>query len=172
MAWASFRSRHAPVIAGFARRCGAGAQDIDDIIQDVMAGFFKASGDFDYDPARGRFRGWLKTAAVRAAVRIKGKNLRFGGVPLDEVKELELAVDPLWNDIWERQLVSRALQQLKETSGDTLAFRAFEQYALLDRSAEEVATELGTSVDNVHQAKTRITRRLRDLVARLRENNE
>jgi RNA polymerase sigma factor (sigma-70 family) len=172
MAWATFRARYAPVVAGFARRCGADAQDIDDIVQDVMTGFFEKSGDFAYDPAKGRFRGWLKTATVRAAVRRKGKNLRLQGVPLNEVPEVELAVDPLWNDIWEQELVSRALRQLKKSIGQSLAFRAFEQYVLLDRPAEAVASELGTSVDNVHQAKTRITRRLRELVGHLREKDD
>jgi len=32
-----------------------------------------------------------------------------------------------------------------------------------------VARDLGTTVDNVHQAKSRYTRRLREVVAKLRE---
>lgn len=51
-------------------------------------------------------------------------------------------------------------------------FRAFEQYVLLDRSAEIVAKELGTSVNNVHQAKTRITKQLRDTIQYLRERED
>ena len=170
-AWSEFRRRYAPIVAGFAKRCGASPQDIDDIIQDVITAFFAVSGEFAYDPAKGRFRGWLKTCTVRAAVRRAGKNLRFRGTPLDEVPQLELAIEPMWTDVWEEQLVSRALDQLREKSGGSLAFRAFEQYVLLDRDAAVVAKELSTSVDNVHQAKTRMTRQLREFVGKLREQD-
>jgi DNA-directed RNA polymerase specialized sigma24 family protein len=50
-----------------------------------------------------------------------------------------------------------------------LPFRAFEQYVLLDRAADAVAKELDTTVENVHQAKSRMARRLRELVRQLRE---
>jgi RNA polymerase sigma-70 factor (ECF subfamily) len=172
MAWSEFRSRYAPVIAGFAKRCGASNQDIDDIVQDVITGFFSVSGDFVYDPAKGRFRGWLKTCTVRAAVRRAGKNLHFRGMRLDEIPQVELAVEPMWVDVWEQQLVARALHELRREADDSLAFRAFEQYVLLDRPAEVVARELSTTVGNIHQAKSRMTRRLRELVGHIREDEE
>src|SRR3954467_14990979 len=148
LAWSEFTTRYAPVIAGFAKRCGANRQDIDDIIQDITTAFFAISHEFAYDPAKGRFRGWLKTCTVRSAIRRAGKNLRYRGVPLEAVPEVELAVEPLWNDVWEEQLVSRALQMLRETSGESLPFRAFEQHVLLDRPSATVAQELKTSVEN------------------------
>lgn len=171
LAWSEFRSRYAPIIAAFAAKCGASRQDIDDIIQDVLTSFLGACGEFMYDPSKGRFRGYLKTCTVRAAIRRAGKNLRFRGTPLDEIPQAELAVEPIWNDVWEQQLVSEALRVVRDECQDSLAFRAFEEYVLLDRTAETVATELGTSVNNVHQAKTRITKQLREAVLRLRESD-
>lgn len=172
LAWHEFRSRYAPVIAGFAKKCGATPQDIDDIIQDVMTSLLTAGDRFVYDPSKGRFRGWLKTCTVRAAIRRAGKNLRFRGVPLDELPQAELAVEAEWNDIWEQQLVARGLAALREECGGSTAFRAFEQYVLLDRDAAIVAAELETSVNNVHQAKSRMTARLREVVQRLRVEEE
>ena len=168
-AWVEFRARYAPMIAGFAKRCGANRQDIDDIIQDVMTGFVTAAEAFVYDPAKGRFRGWLKTCTVRAALRRAGKNLRFQGVPLDSVQQPELAVEPLWNDVWEKELMARALADLRQRYGGESTYRAFEQYVLFDRSAADVATELKISIDRVYQAKTRLTKELRDAVARATE---
>jgi RNA polymerase sigma-70 factor (ECF subfamily) len=169
LAWTEFRTLYGPIIGGFAKRCGASRQDIDDIIQDVMTSFFSVSDDFAYDPARGRFRGWLKTCTVRTSLRRAGKNLKFRGVAFDQVPQIELAVEPVWADVWEQQLVARALEALRRSSGNNLAFRAFEKYVLLDRAVDEVARDLGTTVDNVHQAKSRYTRRLREVVAKLRE---
>jgi len=168
MAWAEFRARYAPVIAGFAAKCGASRQDIDDIIQDVMTGFLGKSGEFVYDPSKGRFRGYLKTCTVRAAIRRAGKNMRFRGLPLSELPEAEVAVDQIWDDVWEQQLIAQALRIVREESSDSVTFRAFEQYVLLDRSADIVAAELKTTVNNIHQAKSRITKRLREVVEMLR----
>ena len=169
LAWNEFHARYAPVIAGFAKKCGASRQDIDDIIQDVMTGILRVGGEFAYDPNKGRFRGWLKTCTVRSAIRRNGKNLRFRGVPLEELSQLGIAVDAEWIDVWEQQLVARAVLIIRNECGTSLPFRAFEQYVLLDRNAEIVAHELGTSVDSVYQAKTRITKRLREVVQRLTE---
>lgn len=167
-AWRDFQARYAPIIAGFASRCGASRQDIDDLVQDVMTALL-AQPDFRYDPGRGRFRSFLKTITVRAAIRRAGKNLRFQGVPLDQLDEVAIAVEPLWNDLWEQELIAQALRVVRMENADSLAFRAFEQYVLLDRPAEDVAAELNTSVNNVHQAKSRITRMLREAVQRLRQ---
>ena len=169
LAWSEFRTRYAPVIAGFARKCGASDQDIDDIIQDVITWFLAASGEFAYDPSRGRFRGWLKTCTVRTAIRRAGKNLRFRNLPLEDVPQLELAADADWNEHWEKQLVSRALVILRKECGESVTFRAFEKYVLLDVKPEIVAHELQTSVNSVHQAKTRLTKRLREIVQQLTE---
>ena len=84
----------------------------------------------------------------------------------------EIAVEPVWNDVWEQQLVARALSMLRNEQSASLAFLAFEQYVLFDRPAETVAAELGTSVNNVHQAKTRMTKLLNETVQRLREHED
>ncbi len=169
VAWCDFRAKYAPIVGGFCKAMGASAQDIDDIIQDVMLGFFGVSDEFRYSPERGRFRGFLKVCTVRAAQRRAGKNLRHRGKPLEEIGADDLAIDHVWNDVWEQELLARALDQLRREIGGTLAYRAFEQYVLLDRSAGEVASELGTNVNNVHQAKTRITKQLRETLQKLRE---
>ncbi|HEX3356353.1 MAG TPA: sigma-70 family RNA polymerase sigma factor [Tepidisphaeraceae bacterium] len=171
-AWQEFFSRYRPVIAGFAKRCGANQQDIDDIVQDVTTSFLSVSREFTYNPAKGRFRGWLKTCTVRATIRRSAKAMKFQGVSLEGREDIEPVFDPIWEDVWEQKLVGIALNHLRQNSGDGLTFRAFERYVLLDRPAQDVAKELGTTVENVYQAKTRMTKRLRDLVGQLREADD
>ncbi len=166
--WDEFRRRYAPVIAGFAARCGAKTQDLDDIVQDVLTAFICAEKDFVYDRGRGRFRGYLKTITVRSTIRRIGRNARFRGVALEDLPDAAAAVEPVWDDVWEQELVAQAIARVKQERKGDATFRAFEQYVLLDRSAEVVAGELGISVDSVHQAKTRITKRLREVVQILR----
>lgn len=134
-----------------------------------MASFFSSSGNFVYAPARGKFRSYLKTCTVRAAVKLHGANLRFRGIPLDQIPEPEQSVEPMWNDVWEEQLVAQALKLLRTSQENSATYRAFEEYVLRDRAANVVANELGLSENSVHQAKSRMTKLLRETVARLRE---
>jgi RNA polymerase sigma-70 factor (ECF subfamily) len=58
-------------------------------------------------------------------------------------------------------LVRRALELIRRDFEEQ-TFRAFWRTAVDDRTAAEVATELGTTVDAVYQAKSRVLRRLRE----------
>lgn len=169
LAWEEFRIRYAPIIARFATKCGATSADVDDIVQEVMTAFFTRSGEFVYDRSKGRFRSYLKTCTVRAAIRRAGSNLKFRGVPLDQVPEPEEVVEPAWNDAWEEQLVAQGLTLLRTSHGNSVTFKAFEEYVLRDRAAGDVAAELGITENSVHQAKSRTTKQLREIVTKLRE---
>jgi RNA polymerase sigma-70 factor, ECF subfamily len=171
LAWQDFHRCYAPMIAGFARKMGAKAQDREDIVQDVMAGLFSAARQFVYDPRKGRFRGFLKVCTFRAVRRRMGQNLKFQGVPITRIDPEALEVDQIWNDVWEHGHLRRALRKTRERYQATPAmfrtYRAFELFALLEQPAERVAERLGMSVDGVHQAKSRITKALREAVAEL-----
>ena len=109
IAWSDFRARYAPVIAGFAIKLGVKTQDIDDIIQDVMLGFFAASPTFVYDPSKGRFRSYLKVCTMRVLRDRAGKTARLRSVPLDQATDDSIEFDQIWNDVWEQELLKRAL---------------------------------------------------------------
>jgi RNA polymerase sigma-70 factor (ECF subfamily) len=154
------------MIAGFARKMGARAQDREDVVQDVMTNLFSAAAQFRYDPRKGRFRGFLKVATFRAVRRRLGQNVKFQGVRLTKVNPDALEVDQVWNDVWEHEHLRRALRELREKHQASeqmyRTFRAFEMFGLLEQPATEVAARLGMSVDAVHQAKSRITKALRE----------
>ena len=161
--WAEFYELYAPIIAGFGRRMGARAQEAEDLVQDVLKAFFCASPEFSYDPQRGRFRGYLKTC-----VRNKLRELRRRSGPATTSLEIEPSderVESAWEDVWETEKLHRALQLTRDryaTNADRQrTFRAFEMCTLLGRSTEEVAAELQLTVESVRQAKSRVSRALR-----------
>ena len=167
-AWREFCDRYRRVIGGFAARCGADRQDVQDIVQDVLTGFLSNEGNFVYDPAKGRFRGYLKTCTIRATIRRMGKNARFRGMPLDELPDAAASVEPVWDDVWEQQLVAQAIATVRDQRESDATFQAFERYVLLNEPAEKVAKELGIELNSVYQAKTRITRELQGVLSGLR----
>ena len=171
IAWQEFHAHYAPAIAGFARRLGAPASDLDDIVQEVLVGFFSKSPTFAYDPSRGRFRGYLKTCTchvLRKRARPVGAT---AGVPLERIDPEALEVEQAWDDVWEQQLLRRAVEQVRAEIGLTRTFRAFEQYVMLDRPAQQVSRELGLHVDNVYRCKQQVTQLLRQRIQVMRHED-
>ena|SRR5438552_5975527 len=167
LAWSEFRDRYAPIIAGFARKLGVKPQDIDDIIQDVLLGFFTKSPTFLYDPAKGRFRGYLKVCTFRAMRDRLGKAIKFSGISLDKLDPDLLSIDQAWSDVWEKEQMQRAMEAVRHEHRGGKTFKAFELYAMQNQPAEDVARLLEMSVDSVYKAKERITRAIREKLQQL-----
>jgi RNA polymerase sigma-70 factor (ECF subfamily) len=171
IAWEQFHTRYAPIIAAFAQRLGARRPDVDDVVQDVLLGFFSKSPTFVYDPSKGRFRGYLKVCTYRAARDHLGKKAHCQGLSLEQLDPNALAIDQVWNDVWEQQMLARAIEQVRAKMGLTKTFQAFEQYVGLSRSAQEVADELGVHITTVYKAKEHITQLLRQAIRALNEED-
>jgi len=170
LAWNQFRARYSPIITRFAKRLGADDERCDDVVQDVMLGFFSASDRFRYDPAKGRFRGYLKACVRSALIKRLGQDAKFDGVPLQDIQPEDAGVDHAWDDIWETEHLRLALAQLeRDFKGHPRTIYAFKEYVLNERDASEVAAELGLSLNSVHQAKKRICDVLRVRLAELEQ---
>jgi RNA polymerase sigma factor (sigma-70 family) len=162
VAWQEFHQRYAPIIAGLARKLGAGAE-IDDVVQEVLAGFFAVSPAFEYDRSKGRFRGYLKKCTVAAIQKARRKAAKHANI--DDIDAEAPAVDSAWNDIWEAELLRQALNEVqREFAAET--YRAFELYVILEMPVPRVAEELGVTAEVVYQAKSRVQKAIR---AKLRE---
>jgi RNA polymerase sigma-70 factor (ECF subfamily) len=170
-AWEQFRKFYAPIIAGFARNMGARPQDVDDVIQDVMLGFFCVSPSFVYDPAKGRFRGYLKVCTFRSLKRIAGKTAHFKTVPVQDVDPDSLELEEAWNQNWERQQLEIAMKLLKEEHPSSRKMRAFELHVTNGLPAEQVARELNLSVAAVYKSKQRVTEAIKEKIRLLDEGS-
>jgi len=170
VAWRQFYERYAPVISSYAYRNGANRQQAEEIVQDVICGFFEASPRFVYDPSRGRFRGYLKACVVRALQRRELSHERHRAVSdanLEEVSdERSHNNDELWERLWQQQIVRRAMDIVRERyshKGKPETFQAFEHIVVKGISAAETARLLGMNITSVHTAKSRVTDKLREV---------
>ena len=66
VAWEEFHAQYGELVRAVARRRGLQPADCDDVLQEVLAKLTGTMPGFTYDPARGRFRGFLKTLVVHA----------------------------------------------------------------------------------------------------------
>ncbi len=168
--WQDFHTQYAPILRGFARKAGCPTDRVDDIVQEVMTAFFKASEQFEYDPDKGRFRGYLKTATIRALQSQRNKNR--GAVQWEPERFLEQPeeVDDAWDTEWMKQLLERAVQHVMATTNlSTSSWDAFELYGRRGLSLKDAAAQLKMQPEAVKKAKNRVAAIVREELDRLRQ---
>lgn len=164
-AWRDFCDRYGDLIRGFARRAGCNDNDADDVLQEVLIALVGAMPSFRYDPEKGRFRGYLKTIVVRAVAKKSCQKRPVEELSAHDVASSEPAAEErLWEEEW-RQHHLRLAMRVIEAEFSVHDRAAFQRYAVEGQSVAETAKALGLSVDHVYQAKSRILRRLGELVA-------
>ncbi len=166
-AWDEFHARYRDLIRGFALRRGLQAADAEDVVQEVFLALAQALRTFEYQPEKGRFRGFLKTIAIRVlGKRFARERAGLGQTAAEHMIEAapdESAHEDDWEVEWRQHHLRTAMERVRaEFRGSDL--RAFQLLTGGPRDARSVAAELGISVDSAYQAKSRILKRLRELV--------
>lgn len=169
-AWAQIDARFRPVIAGLARRLGLGQTDADEVAQQTLSEFVRAYREKRYDRSKGRLSSWILGIARNTALKMlrEGKRaVAVGGTALAGVPD-ESELRTIWTDERDRAILYRALAMLRdESSLDDRTLLAFELFAIRGTTAEQTAAQAGISVDQVYVAKSRVTKKLRELVRTL-----
>ena len=173
LAWAEFRRRYAPVIAGFGRNLGVPAQEIDDLIQDVLIGFYSAQPKFVYEPQRGRFRGYLKTCVTHLlARRAPHASCRSTAASVEQVDPGDETFERAWDDSWEAEQLLRAVEHVRQHYQDNSTFQAFHRVVIQTQEPATVAADLSISLESVYQAKSRCIARLRSVLKQLEDEED
>lgn len=164
-AWERFVGRFRRPVVGFARRMGLASEDAEDVAQDTLATFVEAYRAGRYDRARGRLSHWLFGIALRVALG-KRRSLRrrarvLSAEPLDpEQAGGEGQAEEAWRAAWEKSLLQAGLARVRQEV-EPMTMRAFELVVRGDRTAGQVADELGIPVKAVYNAKYTVLKRLR-----------
>ena len=166
--WNDFARLYGPVVRRCLARTGAagrplGAADRDDLVQETFLAVARALPGFRYDPARGRFRGYLATVVRNLVLRRRREEAARPEVAVSETGEREAA--PATTDA-ERELMlecwtlalARVLREHAFTPNAKAVFRA---HVLDDRPAADVAAEFRMRPNAVYQVKDRVLRAVR-----------
>lgn len=175
-----------PIQSYLAARTRCSADDANDLAQEAFA-WLLASGLLDRaDPARGRFRGFLKKALAnfaaeqwrKANARKRGgavaiESLDAGGATAEPVDPAGRTPDQVLDDAWRRELLERAQERLRvelEGNGRARHWALFHDrfltgeadYAILAARHGVTRTDVSNWLDH---AKRRYRALLRDAVA-------
>lgn len=167
-AWRRFDDLYRPLLLAWLRRYAVRPHDAEDLLQEVLHTVVRKLPGFQYDPARGKFRSWLRAILVnhlRAFLRSeRGRPLTGDGGFYEQV--LNQLADPasdlsrLWDEEHDRHVYQRLLAQIRpDFSPDT--WEAFRRL-VAGEEAKSVAADLGMSVNAVYLARSRVVRRLRE----------
>ena len=174
-----------PVYA-FIRSHAVGSDMALDVTQDLFAGLIRRNDFAKFDPARARFRTWLKTCArnqlwkclqTARKERIVGPNAhvqletphaedRYQAEPQGD----QLAPDRLFDRCWAATVASRAAEQLRQyyaSMGKADLFTQLEPTLVRSESDvcdADLCAVLGRSAVDVRQMRWRMKRKYRELV--------
>ena len=174
-AWREFVDRYGELIRAVCRRHGLQVSDTDDVLQDVLLSLSKSMPGFTYDPSIGRFRSYLKTVVLHAIYkksRQKPPAINLGsmsGGSTGGVGEAgatmsdDPAEDAQWEQEW-RQHHLRHAMRIIDAEFSARDRTAFERYAIMGENAESVARDASVSIEALYQIKSRITKRLGQLI--------
>jgi RNA polymerase sigma-70 factor, ECF subfamily len=168
-AWVEFCDRYGDLIAAFCRRQGLQPEDVDDVRQDVLLALTRAMPGFTYDPAKGKFRSYLKTIVLHAIYRKSFQKTRAR--PLEEAEDAtrvgaaDQGIDQQWEVEWRQYHLRTAMRSVANEFNEA-DMAAFERYAMEGQDARTVAAGLSLTLDQVYQAKSRILKRIADIIER------
>jgi RNA polymerase sigma-70 factor (ECF subfamily) len=173
--WRTFVNTYAPLVHGYCRKRGLQDADAADVTQEVLAQVARSIRAFEHDPARGRFRDWLRTVIQGKLVRWAERRPRErsvagdadGGNLLEQLASPE--ADSEWADEFNTHVLQTALRRIRD-GFEARNWQAFHEVWARCRPAAEVASELNMPVAAVYVAKARVLKRLRDEVLHLAED--
>lgn len=168
LSWEAFRNNYAPLIRCCGEEWKLTPVECDELVQDVMINFFKASASFHYDRQKGHFRSYLRTIARNSVFALLRKRRSSTAERDDAAPLLDYAFDEKWDIEWYNYLCSEALGLLKKEM-EPISYESFYKYVIEGMPPAEVASRLGITVNAVYINKSRAVERLRKTVKKLEE---
>jgi RNA polymerase sigma factor (sigma-70 family) len=178
--WQDFHDTYAAIVRGLALKAGLPEAEADDVVQETFVEVAKKMPDFEYDPARGSFKAWLRKLTRWRILDHLRKRARRPAAAASHASESDprtntieripdpaaLDLDALWEKEWETSLMQLALDKVRRQA-DPEKFQIFDLYVNKEWAPEKVAQTFGISVNQVYLAKHRITEMLKAEVRRL-----
>ncbi len=164
VAWREFTTLYRPIILRYSRARYLTTADADDVAQDVLKILVRRLKTFDYDPAKGRFSNWLLTIVDNEIKRQQRKRRAKRA----NTSFLEAQADPddsqaIWEPIFVKEHIKRCLKLAKPDFAPK-TFEAFERSFLKEESTGSVCTALNINRNQVHLARHRVLKRLKELM--------
>ena len=171
-AWTKLVELYTGYVRQLLLRYHVAASDVDDLTQDVLLTIARKIGQFQPHDHRGAFRGWLKSIVRSKAMdqfrRQQARPQATGGT--DAWKALAAVPDVDWDDDSDpreqqaqRDLYQKAMEIVRAEC-ESRTWLMFHRALIEQVPTAEIAHEMGVSPAAVRVAKSRVLRKLRELL--------
>jgi RNA polymerase sigma-70 factor, ECF subfamily len=161
-AWEHFSSLDEPLIRRWVGRLRSRADYVDDVTQEVLKALVEGLPGFRHNLRKGAFRAWLRSITLHR-IRRHWRGQHPTAVQLSEARDLEdarSAQSRLWDDEHNRHVVRSLLEKVLPEFDDKVQ-QIFRRVVLGGSSPQEVAADLGCSLNVVYIGKSHVLKRLR-----------
>lgn len=174
--WERIVHVYSPLVYKWCRRYGLQDADAQDVGQDVLRSVFQNLASFRKERPGDSFRKWLKTITrnrvldwARRHGRQAKLNRELAAIPCAGDEIIGPIDESVAEQDSERKVILRRALELVREEFEPRTWNAFWQSVIDDLPASEVAQALGVSTNVVYLSKSRVLRRLSNLLAELIE---
>ena len=173
-AWRLFASIYTPLVYRYALKHGLQDADAADVAQETMCNVVRAISDFEYDPSRGSFRGWLLTV-VRNSMRKRYRQaqhqiLGSGDTHVQNLLQQSPDPNPHSDDEWTREyelwLFHKVAKWIR-SEFQSKTWDAFWKTTVDGQDVAAVASELSMSPGAIYIARSRVLARIRSEIEKI-----
>jgi len=170
IAWSDFVGIYAPLVHSYVRTRGLQDADAADVTQEVLRAVATNAERFDYDPARGSFRGWLFRVTLNKlrdlVARRKAQPVGSGDTGVHELLAgaAEIGGDEQsWDQHHAWSLFLWAAEKARVDFREK-TWQAFWRTTVEQQPVERVSNELQISAGAIHVARCRVIARVKELL--------
>ena len=180
--WRDFFHTYWKLIYGMATRSGLTEVESQEVVQETIISVSKHMPGFEYDRAKGSFKGWLlQMTKWRIQDQFRKRRHEAGLVmsrddDSSQTRTIEAIPDPvsadaIWEEEWQKNLVESALRRVR-LQVKPKQYQIFDLYVLKKWPVAKVTATLGVNFGQVYLAKHRITALIRQETEKLRKRME
>jgi RNA polymerase sigma-70 factor (ECF subfamily) len=179
--WREFFDTYWKFIYTMAIRSGLSDQEAEDVVQETVTSVAKKMPEFQYDPQRCSFKGWLMhVTRLRIVDQLRRRQpysnkLRFSDRDSTQTPTVERVADPsadaafegAWEEEWERNLIDAAMERVKlRVKPDH--YQIFYLSAVKGLATNEVARSLQINAARVYLIRHRLAKEVKREIERIR----
>ncbi|MEM8732993.1 MAG: sigma-70 family RNA polymerase sigma factor [Planctomycetota bacterium] len=167
--WNRLAEIFGPIVYRWCRSAGVPERDSADTVQEVFAAVARRIDSFERLREQGSFRSWLATITRNKTrdyfrKQATAQIAEGGTAALDRIHNLSEQIEStICPDSIASPVVKQALEHVRNEFEET-TFRAFWMMTIEGKTAEDTAAETGISRASCYQAKSRVLRRLRNVL--------
>lgn len=168
-AWWAFVDHYEPFLKHLVTRLGVPPSHVADATQQVLIAIAGSVSGWTDDGNEASFRRWVSRVARNVVIKFMTRQRRQVGAvggsdAIRALNDQSLQSDPTIEQQYEHELILWAAEQVRSEFAAT-SWQAFFATMIEDQPVDEVASDLGVTPGSIYMSRSRIIKRIREIVA-------